>query len=158
MFTLISEDHGRGVVLQFRLRRSLTSNLNTLLLPTIILLLLIYSTNFIPSYYIDSVLICAISLPSFTGLLLLHSSFLPPTHHIKMSDIWLISCHCAALAQILLLLKMNCLNLEQEACQKMLAAIALAGVKDDEQKHRVVAVNHAKEASKNASSKVISFG
>jgi hypothetical protein len=39
----------------------------------------------------------------------------------------------------------------------MLAAITVAGVKD-EQKHRVVAVNHAKEASDNASSKVISFG
>ena len=39
----------------------------------------------------------------------------------------------------------------------MLSVIALAEVRDDEQNHRVVAVNHAVESSDNVSSKVISF-
>ena len=74
-----------------------------------------------------------------------------------MSDLWLLASHCAALAQIILLLKMNCLKLDQEDCQRMLAVVALVELKDDAQKHGGAPVNHAKEASDDVSSKVISF-
>jgi hypothetical protein len=40
-----------------------------------------------------------------------------------MSDIWLLAVHAAVLAQILLLVRLNCLSLEEEACQRKMAIV-----------------------------------
>ena len=135
----------KGLVLAFKLRRILPSHLLQIFLPSIILIILIYSTNYIPSYYVDSIIICSISLLSLTALLLLHSSSLSPSPHIKMSDTWLLASHAAALLQILLLLRMNCTSLELEVCQRLMSAIVLPKVDEEDKKHKVAAATHVGE-------------
>ena len=93
----------------------------SIFLPSIVLLFIMYITNFLPSFYIDSILICTISILSLTTLLIYHS--LPNVPGIKMSDIWLLAVHAASFAQIILLVRMNCLSLEEEVCQRKMAVV-----------------------------------
>jgi hypothetical protein len=47
-----------------------------------------------------------------------------------MSDIWLLAAHVAAHAQILLLVRLNCLSLEEEVCQRKMASVNQAEVEE----------------------------
>ena len=90
-------------------------------IPSLVLLFIIYLTNYLPSFYIDSILICTISILFLTTLLIYHSQALPHTPHIKMSDIWLLAVHIASFVQILLLVRLNYLSLEEEVCQRKIS-------------------------------------
>ena len=132
----IVEDPSQGVILQFRLRRLPFPHLLQIFLPSIILISLIYSTNYISSYYVDSIIVCAISLFTLSGLLLLHSSTLP-SNHTKLSTTWLLACHAPALLQVLLLLRMNCLTMDIEVYQGLVAAITQIKMNDNGEKDEV---------------------
>ena len=56
---------------------------------------------------------------------------------MKMSDIWLLAAHGAVLAQILLLLRLNCLSLEEDACQRKIATVSHAEFEEGLQRTRV---------------------
>ena len=93
--------------------------------PTIIVLLIIYLTNFLPSYYVDSLLLTSISLLFITSLFLYHSSSVP-TAYLKMSDVWQFSIVGLVIGQTLLLVRMSNLGLEQEFHQCKLLEVTHA--------------------------------
>ena len=80
-------------------------------------------TNFLPSSYVDSVLICVLSL-LFLLFFFIHNLFsLPSAAYLKLSDIWFLGIIGINLTQILLLLRMNNLSIQLDACYEKMRMV-----------------------------------
>ena len=63
----------------------------TIYLPTVLILIIVYSTNFFKEFFFEAVVTVNLTaLLVLTTLFISVSSSLPPTAYIKMVDIWLI--------------------------------------------------------------------
>ena len=85
------------------LKRRLQSQLLTTYLPTILILTIVYSTNFFEPCDFDAVIgVNLTSLLVLTTLFISVSSSLPTTAYIKMVDVWLIFAQIIPFFEVLL--------------------------------------------------------
>ena len=87
------------------LKRRLMNELLTTYLPTILILIIVYITNFFKTFFFEAVVTV-----NLTALLVLTTHFvsvsgsLPPTAYVKMVDLWLIFAQMIPFFEVLILL------------------------------------------------------
>ena len=75
----------------------------TIYLPTILILIIVYTTNFFKDFFFEAVVTVNLtSLLVLTTLFISVSQSLPPTAYIKMIDVWLIFAQLIPFAEVLL--------------------------------------------------------
>ena len=75
----------------------------TIYLPTILILIIVYATNFFKDFFFEAVVsVNLTSLLVLTTLFISVSQSLPPTAYIKMIDIWLIFAQIVPFVEVLL--------------------------------------------------------
>ena len=73
------------------LKRRINNAILTIYLPTILILIIVYATNFFKDFFFEAVVTVNLtSLLVLTTLFISVSQSLPPTAYVKMIDIWLI--------------------------------------------------------------------
>jgi len=108
------DDPSAGVALQLVLKRRLTNELLTTYLPSILIISIVYSTNFFKPFFFEAVV--TVNLTAFLVLTTLFISVagkLPPTAYVKMVDIWLIFCQLVPFVEVLLHTFMDCMRDEE---------------------------------------------
>ena len=96
------ENHDDGVELVLVLRRRLMSAILTIYLPTVLILTIVYATNFFKDFFFEAVVTV-----NLTALLVLVTLFisvsqsLPQTAYVKMVDIWLIFAQVVPFVEVL---------------------------------------------------------
>ena len=92
-----------GIKLEVVLRRRLMSAILTVYLPTILILTIVYATNFFKDFFFEAVVTV-----NLTALLVLVTLFisvsqsLPQTAYVKMVDIWLIFSQIVPFVEVLI--------------------------------------------------------
>ena len=88
---LFTENPSHGIQLILVLKRRIINELLTSYLPSILILSIVYATNFFKPFFFESVI--STNLTSqlvLTTLFISVSQSLPPTAYVKMIDLWLI--------------------------------------------------------------------
>ena len=87
----------------------------TIYLPTILILCIVYATNFFKDFFFEAVVTVNLtSLLVLTTLFISVAGKLPPTAYVKMVDIWLIFSQMVPFTEVLLHTFMDCMR-EEEA-------------------------------------------
>ena len=85
------EDFDEGVQLTIVFRRRILNAILTVYLPTILVLTIVYTTNFFKEFFFEAIVsVNLTSLLVLTTLFISVSGSLPQTAYIKMVDVWLI--------------------------------------------------------------------
>ena len=85
------------------LKRRINNAILTIYLPTILILIIVYATNFFKDFFFEAVVTVNLtSLLVLTTLFISVSQSLPPTAYVKMIDIWLIFTQHIPFAEVLL--------------------------------------------------------
>ena len=88
---LLSDDTVEQIKLVLILKRRIINELLTTFLPTVLILSIVYATNFFKPFFFESIISTNLtSLLVLTTLFISVSQSLPPTAYVKMIDIWLI--------------------------------------------------------------------
>ena len=104
-----------GVNIKLILRRRINNAILTIYLPTILILIIVYATNFFKDYFFEAVVTVNLtSLLVLTTLFISVSQSLPPTAYVKMVDIWLIFAQLVPFAEVLLHTWMDILRGSEE--------------------------------------------
>ena len=112
---LFPADPNAGVALQLVLKRRIINELLTTYLPTILILVIVYATNFFKPFFFEAVVTVNLtSLLVLTTLFISVSGKLPPTAYVKMIDIWLIFSQLVPFTEVLLHTFMDCMREEQD--------------------------------------------
>ena len=88
---LFSGDPDEGIVLTVVLRRRIVNELLTTYLPSILIMVIVYSTNFFKEFFFEAIV--TVNLTSqlvLTTIFISVSGSLPKTAYVKMIDVWLI--------------------------------------------------------------------
>ena len=109
-----AEDISQGLALQFSIERFSNDHLIQILFSSSVILFMIFSTIFISSFYIDSLIICIISLFILTSIFFCHMISLPSVSYLKKTDLWYIFCHIIALSYIFILARLTSVNFNLE--------------------------------------------
>ena len=110
-----SGDPNTGVSLQLVLKRRIMNELLTTYLPSILILVIVYATNFFKPFFFEAVVTVNLtSLLVLTTLFISVSGKLPPTAYVKMIDIWLIFSQMVPFTEVLLHTFMECMRGETE--------------------------------------------
>ena len=103
---MISSVIGRkemGIHLKLTLKRRINNALLTIYLPTILILIIVYTTNFFKDFFFEAVVTVNLtSLLVLTTLFISVAQSLPPTAYVKMIDIWLIFAQMVPFLEVLL--------------------------------------------------------
>ena len=92
-----------GVYIKIVLKRRINNNVLTIYLPTILILIIVYATNFFKDFFFEAVVTVNLtSLLVLTTLFISVSQSLPPTAYVKMIDIWLIFAQMIPFLEVLL--------------------------------------------------------
>ena len=116
---LARSEKSNMVFMAIKLKRKVVTELLTTFLPTILLLLIVYATNFF-----DDDLFSDIIAVNLTIMLVMTTIFtskieeLPPTSDMKMIDIWLIFCLVVPFLEVILRTAIECLNCSCHICEK----------------------------------------
>ena len=116
--TLARSEKSNMVFMAIKLKRKVVTELLTTFLPTILLLLIVYATNFF-----DDDLFSDIIAVNLTIMLVMTTIFtskieeLPPTSDMKMIDIWLISCLVIPFLEVILRTTIECLDCSCNICK-----------------------------------------
>ena len=103
MYKVCSENPNEGIALELVLKRRITNALLTTYLPTLLILVIVYTTNFFKSFFFEAVVTVNLTaLLVLTTLFISVSGSLPPTAYVKMIDIWLIFSQLIPFTQVLL--------------------------------------------------------
>ena len=87
----------------------------TIYLPTILILCIVYATNFFKDFFFEAVVTVNLtSLLVLTTLFISVSQSLPPTAYIKMVDIWLIFAQLVPFLEVLLHSWMDMLRVDED--------------------------------------------
>ena len=103
------------MALQLFLKRRILNELLTTYLPTILILAIVYATNFFKPFFFEAVVTV-----NLTALLVLTTLFisvagkLPPTAYVKMVDIWLIFSQMVPFTEVLLHTFMDSMREEED--------------------------------------------
>ena len=97
------------------LKRRLTNAVLTIYLPTILLLIIVYATNFFKDFFFEAVVTVNLtSLLVLTTLFISVSGSLPTTSYVKMVDIWLIFAQMVPFVEVLLHTWMDTCRIDAE--------------------------------------------
>ena len=115
--SLILEKDDNLVYMSLKLKRKVVTELITTFLPTILLLLITFTT-----VYFDKDLFGDAIAVNLTIMLVMTTIFtskieeLPPTSDMKMIDVWLISCLVIPFLEVILRTTIECLNCSCDIC------------------------------------------
>ena len=115
---LARSEKSNMVIMAIKLNRKVVTELLTTFLPTILLLLIVYATNFF-----DDDLLGDIIAVNVTIMLVMTTIFtskieeLPPTSDMKLIDIWLISCLVIPFLEVILRTTIECLHCSCNICE-----------------------------------------
>merc|ERR1719445_2993860 len=85
------------------LKRRIMNAVLTIYLPTILILIIVYATNFFKDFFFEAVVTVNLtSMLVLTTLFISVSQSLPPTAYVKMIDIWLIFSQLIPFVEVLL--------------------------------------------------------
>ena len=104
-------DPSEGIEMQISMKRRIISELLTTYLPSLLILAIVYATNFFKPFFFESVV--STNLTSqlvLTTLFISVSNSLPPTAYVKMIDVWLIFSQLIPFAEVILHTYMDCLR------------------------------------------------
>ena len=93
------------------LKRRIINEILTTYLPSILILSIVYATNFFKAFFFESII--STNLTSqlvLTTLFISVSQSLPPTAYVKMIDVWLIFSQLIPFAEVILHTYMDCLR------------------------------------------------
>ena len=94
-------------------KRRLLNAILTVYLPTILVLTIVYTTNFFKEFFFEAIVsVNLTSLLVLTTLFISVSNYLPPTAYVKMIDIWLIFSQLIPFIEVLLHTFMDCMRTE----------------------------------------------
>merc|ERR1719153_2205070 len=94
----------QGLKMEIVFKRRLTNELLTTYLPSLLLLLITYSTTFFKSFYFEAALTVNLTVMLvFTTLFISVMEKLPPTSYVRLVDIWLICGQLITFIEVVLL-------------------------------------------------------
>ena len=129
--TLNNEINTNMVYMALKLKRKFTTELLTTYLPTILLLLITFTTIFFDSELFGDVI--AVNLTIMLVMTTIFTSKieeLPPTSDMKMIDIWLIFCLVVPFLEVILRTAIECMNCSCHICEPKDVNKAKAGKED----------------------------
>ena len=132
--TLALENEGNMVSMALKLKRKVSTELLTTYLPTILLLLITFTTIFFDKdLFGDAIAVNLTIMLVMTTIFTSKIEELPPTSDMKMIDIWLIFCLVVPFLEVVLRTAIECLNCECQICEpkepKNMQAWAITGNK-----------------------------
>ena len=110
---------GNLVDMRIVLKRKITTELLTTFLPTILLLLITFTTIFFDEdLFGDAIAVNLTIMLVMTTIFTSKIEELPPTSDMKMIDIWLICCLVIPFLEVILRTTMECLNCSCDICER----------------------------------------
>merc|ERR1712004_79964 len=116
--TLTKKEIGNMVYMTLKLKRKIATELLTTYLPTILLLLITFTTIFFDKDLFGDVI--AVNLTIMLVMTTIFTSKieeLPPTSDMKMIDIWLIFCLVVPFLEVILRTTIECLDCSCHICE-----------------------------------------
>ncbi|XP_023332214.1 glutamate-gated chloride channel alpha [Eurytemora carolleeae] len=96
-------DYDKGVKVVLVLKRRIINEMMTTYLPTVLILIIVYSTNFFKHFFFEAVVTVNLTaLLVLTTLFISVSGSLPPTAYVKLVDVWLIFAQSIPFFEVLL--------------------------------------------------------
>ena len=93
------------------MKRRIINELLTTYLPSVLILAIVYATNFFKPFFFEAVVTVNLTaLLVLTTLFISVSGKLPPTAYVKMIDIWLIFSQLVPFTEVLLHTFMDCMR------------------------------------------------
>ena len=117
--TLTKEENRNMVSMAIKLKRKVVTELVTTYFPTVLLLLITFTTIFFDKDLFGDVI--AVNLTIMLVMTTIFTSKieeLPPTSDMKMIDIWLICCLVIPFLEVILRTTMECLNCSCDICER----------------------------------------
>lgn len=103
LYYINSTDHSQGLQVLIVMKRRIMNELMTTYLPTLLILIIVYTTNFFKAFFFEAVVTVNLTaLLVLTTLFISVSGSLPPTSYVKMVDIWLIFAQMIPFFEVLL--------------------------------------------------------
>ena len=116
--TLTRNDNRNMVSMTIKLQRKVVTELVTTYFPTILLLLITFSTIFFDKdLFGDAIAVNLTIMLVMTTIFTSKIEELPPTSDMKMIDIWLICCLVIPFLDIILRTTIECLNCSCDICE-----------------------------------------
>ena len=107
-------DHTDGLKMILVMKRRIMNELLTSFLPTFLILIIVYATNYFKDFFFEAVVTVNLtSLLVLTTLFISVSGSLPKTAYVKMIDIWLIFAQLIPFFEVLLHTYMDTLRVEK---------------------------------------------
>ena len=102
---LVNTSHPkRGVSMEIKFKRKITSEMMTTYLPSTLLMMITYATTFFKPFFFEAALsVNLTTMLVMTTIFISKMEGLPPTSATKMIDYWLILCQLVPFAQVVLL-------------------------------------------------------
>ena len=116
--TLAKEGNKNMVYMAIKLKRKIVTELVTTYFPTILLLLITFSTIFFDKdLFGDAIAVNLTIMLVMTTIFTSKIEELPPTSDMKMIDIWLICCLVIPFLDVILRTTIECLNCSCDICE-----------------------------------------
>ena len=132
--TLVKAENRNMVYMVLRLKRKVVTELVTTYLPTILLLLITFTTIFFDKdLFGDTIAVNLTIMLVMTTIFTSKIEELPPTSDMKMIDIWLICCLVIPFLEVILRTTIECLNCSCDICE---GKNAKEGKPDGEEKEK----------------------
>ena len=97
------------------LKRRIINELLTTYLPTVLILIIVYTTNYFKSFFFEAVVTVNLTaLLVLTTLFISVSGSLPPTAYVKMIDLWLIFAQSIPFFEVLLHTSMDMMRVDDD--------------------------------------------
>ena len=120
--TLAKEGNKNMVYMAIKLKRKIVTELVTTYFPTILLLLITFSTIFFDKdLFGDAIAVNLTIMLVMTTIFTSKIEELPPTSDMKMIDIWLIFCLVVPFLEVILRTAMECVNCSCHICEPEVA-------------------------------------
>ena len=115
---LIKHKNANMVYMALKLKRKVVTELLTTYLPTILLLLITFTTIFFDKdLFADALAVNLTIMLVMTTIFTSKIEELPPTSDMKMIDIWLIFCLVVPFLEVILRTAIECLNCSCQICE-----------------------------------------
>ena len=116
--TLTKKEIGNMVYMALKLKRKIATELLTTYLPTILLLLITFTTIFFDKdLFGDTIAVNLTIMLVMTTIFTSKIEELPPTSDMKMIDIWLIFCLVVPFLEVILRTAIECVNCSCHICE-----------------------------------------
>ena len=133
--TLTKKEIGNMAYMALKLKRKIATELLTTYLPTVLLLLITFTTTFFDKdLFGDAIAVNLTIMLVMTTIFTSKIEELPPTSDMKMIDIWLICCLVIPFLEVILRTTIECLNCCCDIC-KGNGAIEIKAVEEEKGKN-----------------------